>query len=207
MLFVLSVFYFFYRDRDYTRSFFSGKLILAAAGPIADNLFFEQVEIVSGKLILETVGPADLLLEKLISTSVGLCKLMTLKLLFTSSLRPYIAKSLPSILVILYLLCIASILVHLYQHNIKKNQHEKPKRLTRRKTITSKQNILVVSMGAKLTISARQHAASLTEKFEFFILVDETKSILSSFCNDTLRFQANLISGQRITRKHANGWF
>ena len=68
MLFVLRVFYFFKKDRDFARSFFSGKLILAAAGPTVDSLFFGQVEIASGKLILATVGQTDRLLNKLIST-------------------------------------------------------------------------------------------------------------------------------------------
>ena len=69
MLFVLGVFYFVTEDYDFTRLFFfSGKLIQAAAGPTADSLFFGHVEIASGKLILETVGPTDLLLKKLIST-------------------------------------------------------------------------------------------------------------------------------------------
>ena len=65
-VFVLSVFYFFNIDRDFTRSFFSGKLKLA--GPTADSLLLGQVEIASGKLILPTVSPADLPLKKLIST-------------------------------------------------------------------------------------------------------------------------------------------
>ena len=50
--------------------FFSGKLVLAAVGLITDNLFFGQVEIASGKVILATVGPIDLLLKKVISTPV-----------------------------------------------------------------------------------------------------------------------------------------
>ena len=50
--------------------FFSGKLILAAAGPTADSFFLGQDEIASGKLILATVGLTDLLLEKSISTPV-----------------------------------------------------------------------------------------------------------------------------------------
>ena len=68
MLFVLRMFYFFKKDRDFACSFFSGKLILSAAGPTVDSLFFGQVEIASGKLILATVGPTDRLLKKLIST-------------------------------------------------------------------------------------------------------------------------------------------
>ena len=65
------MFYFFNKDRDFTPSFFfSGKLILAAAGPTANSLFFWQVEIASGKLISATVGPTDLLLKKFISTPV-----------------------------------------------------------------------------------------------------------------------------------------
>ena len=48
--------------------FFSGKLILAAAGPTANSIFFGQIEIASGKLILATVSPTDLLLKKLILT-------------------------------------------------------------------------------------------------------------------------------------------
>ena len=48
--------------------FFSCKLILAAADPTVDSLFFGQVEIASGKLILATVGPTDRLLKQLIST-------------------------------------------------------------------------------------------------------------------------------------------
>ena len=47
---------------------FSRKLILSAADPTADSLFFRQGEISSGKLILATVGSTDLLLKRLIST-------------------------------------------------------------------------------------------------------------------------------------------
>ena len=70
MLFVSRVFHFFKKDRDFARSFSSGKLILAAAGPTVDSLFFGQVEIASGKRILATVGPMDRLLKKLISIPV-----------------------------------------------------------------------------------------------------------------------------------------
>ena len=59
MHFDLSAFYFFKKDRDFARSFFSGKLILAAAGPTVNSLFFGQVEIASGKQILATVRPTD----------------------------------------------------------------------------------------------------------------------------------------------------
>ena len=48
--------------------FFLGKWILAAVGPMVDSLFFGQVEIASGKLILATVGLTDWLLKKLIAT-------------------------------------------------------------------------------------------------------------------------------------------
>ena len=67
MLFDLRVFYFLKKDRDFARSFFSGKLILAAAGTTVDSLFFGQVEIASGKLILATTGPTDRLVKKLTS--------------------------------------------------------------------------------------------------------------------------------------------
>ena len=61
------MFYFSKKDRDFARSFFSGKFVLAAAGPTIDSLSFGQVEIASDKLILATVGPTSRLLKKLIS--------------------------------------------------------------------------------------------------------------------------------------------